>query len=92
MSGAAIKNKIYAYKKRLGYGVNTAPIRLFTQTTDPRKIKGIYTAANAFVLPSQEADGLPYLESLSSAVPVIANPSGGQMDFLNARNSFLSRL
>ena len=41
MSGAAIKNKIYAYKKRLGYGVNTAPVRLFTQTTDLRKIKGI---------------------------------------------------
>ncbi len=39
MSGAAIKNKIYAYKKRLGYGVNTAPVRLFTQTTDSRRDK-----------------------------------------------------
>ncbi|MFC5653547.1 glycosyltransferase family 4 protein [Paenibacillus solisilvae] len=89
-TGAVIKARIQAYKKKLGYGRNAAPVRIITGTTGSRMIKGMYTAANAFVLPSRgEGVGLPYLESLSSGVPVIATRWGGHMDFLNARNSFL---
>jgi glycosyltransferase involved in cell wall biosynthesis len=90
-TGGWIKKRIHAYKKRLGLGSKkTAPLHLITDYTSPQKLKGIYTAGHAFVLPTRgEGVGLPFLEALSSGVPVIATRWGGQMDFLNSRNSFL---
>jgi glycosyltransferase involved in cell wall biosynthesis len=85
-----IKNKIFSYKKKLGFGVNTAPIILITGYTSQKQLKGIYTLGDAFVLPTRgEGVGLPFLEALSSGVPVIATGWGGHMDFLHDGNSFL---
>lgn len=89
-NGRWIRNRVAVYKKKLGIGRHTAPIHLITGRTSPKKLKGIYTSGNAFVLPTRgEGVGLPFLESLASGVPVIATRWGGHMDFLNKRNSFL---
>lgn len=78
------------YKKTLGCGDETAPVYLIPKVIDEKKLKGLYTLGNAFVLPSRgEGVGLPYMEALSSGLPVIATGWGGQMDFLTKRNSFL---
>ncbi|MDM5317338.1 glycosyltransferase [Fictibacillus sp. b24] len=84
-----IRTAITNYKRKLGLG-DTAPIYIMTGICSETELKGIYTAANAFVLPTRgEGVGLPFIEALSSGIPVIATGWGGQMDFLNKHNSFL---
>ncbi|GGG17039.1 glycosyltransferase family 4 protein [Paenibacillus abyssi] len=91
-TGAWISSRIQAYKKKLGFGSKTAPIHLITGYTSPGKLKEIYRTGHAFVLPTRgEGVGLPFLEALSSGIPVIATGWGGHMDFLNSRNAFLVR-
>lgn len=85
-----IKNAIMTYKKRLGFGNQTAPFIVLTGICDEEQLKGIYTLGNAFVLPTRgEGVGLPMIEALSSGTPVIATGWGGQMEYLNEQNSFL---
>ncbi|MBP1153350.1 MULTISPECIES: glycosyltransferase family 4 protein [unclassified Paenibacillus] len=87
-----IKNKIHNYKKKLGIRKPTAPIAIIAQHLRPQQLKGIYTLGSAFVLPTRgEGVGLPFLESLSSGVPVITTGWGGHMDFLHSGNSFFIR-
>lgn len=89
-TGRSIRNRIKRYKRRLGIRKKTAPIYVITKYLSPNQLKGIYTLGNVFVLPTRgEGVGLPFLESLSSGVPVIATGWGGHMDFLNNGNSFL---
>ncbi|SFL54292.1 Glycosyl transferases group 1 [Paenibacillus sp. 1_12] len=88
-SGSSIHRRIHAYKKKCRCG-HTAPLHLITGHTSPQKLKALYATGNAFVLPTRgEGVGLPFLEALSSGLPVIATRWGGQMDFLNAKNSLL---
>jgi len=85
-----IKNRIQRYKESLGIRKKTAPIVVLGRRMSDEQLKGIYTRGHAFVLPTRgEGVGLPFLESLSSGVPVIATGWGGHMDFLTPRNSFL---
>ena len=50
----------------------------------------LYASADCYVLPSRgEGFGRPYLEAASMGLPVIATGWGGQLDFLNKRNSRL---
>ncbi|WP_134701219.1 glycosyltransferase [Ammoniphilus sp. YIM 78166] len=88
--GRWIRESIYRYKRKLGIVGHTAPLVLITDTLDRRKLSGVYTRGNAFVLPTRgEGAGLPFIEALSSGIPVISTGWGGQMDFLNEGNSFL---
>lgn len=76
-------------KKSWGIGNETAPLFIITGILGEDQLKGIYTLGNAFVLPTRgEGVGLPFIEALSSGIPVIATGWGGQMDFLNEDNSF----
>ncbi|WP_254776835.1 glycosyltransferase [Paenibacillus sp. yr247] len=85
-----IKNTIKRYKERLGIRKKTAPIFIIGRQLTSNQLKGIYTLGNVFVLPTRgEGVGLPFLESLSSGVPVITTGWGGHMDFLTRKNSFL---
>ncbi|WHY61378.1 glycosyltransferase [Cytobacillus firmus] len=85
-----IVNSISNYKRRLGFTGGTAPLRVLTGILPEEQLKGLYTLGNAFILPTRgEGVGLPYMEALSSGIPVIATGWGGQMDFLNEQNSFL---
>ncbi|WP_337913672.1 glycosyltransferase family 4 protein [Cohnella zeiphila] len=89
-TGQWIRNRIENYKKRLGIRKKTAPIVIITQFMSPSQLKGLYTLGDVFVLPTRgEGVGLPFLESLSSGVPVIATGWGGHMDYLKDGNSFL---
>lgn len=85
-----IQRQIGQYKQRLGIRKDTAPIVVIGRRLPESQLKGLYTLANAFVLPSRgEGVGLPYLEALASGTPVIATAWGGHMDFLTHNNSFL---
>jgi len=85
-----IRINILNYKKRLGIKGKTAPLFLITDTLGKKEIRGLYTLGDAFVLPTRgEGVGLPFIEALSSGIPVIATGWGGQMDFLNKGNAFL---
>lgn len=88
---ALIELLILKYKNALGFtNKNTAPVVLITSTIGKKQLKGLYTLGNVFVLPSRgEGVGLPFIEALSSGIPVIATGWGGQMDFLNEDNAFL---
>lgn len=86
-----IRSAIMNYKRKLGYvEEDTAPLYVMTGICEEKQLKGLYTAGDAFVLPTRgEGVGLPFIEALSSGLPVIATGWGGQMDFLNEKNSFL---
>lgn len=87
---AWIKKRITQYKKQLGLGKNTAPVKIIGREISSRQLKGIYTLGDVFVLPTRgEGVGLPFLEAMASGIPVIATGWGGHMDFLNHKNSFL---
>ncbi|RPK20003.1 glycosyltransferase family 4 protein [Paenibacillus xylanexedens] len=84
-----IIKQIAGYKEHLGFS-NTAPVYVSTSMFDDDDLKGLYVLGDVFVLPTRgEGVGLPYIESLSSGVPVIATAWGGSMDFLTNENSFL---
>ena len=85
-----IIEKVLNYKKRLGFGDDRAPLYIISKTLGDKELRGIYRLGQAFVLPTRgEGVGLPFMEALASGIPVIATGWGGQMDFLNPRNSFL---
>jgi|GEM_PF-1130679 len=89
-SGAWIREKIRRYRRSLRIAHPTAPLVLLTRRMSSRELRGLYTAASAFVLPTRgEGVGMPFMEALASGVPVIATAWGGQMDFLKPSNSFL---
>jgi len=88
-SGRVIRSRIFDYKEQLGF-TNTAPLYLTTSPFSDDQLKGLYTMADVFVLPSRgEGVGLPYIEALCSGIPVIATGWGGQTDFLTDQNSLL---
>ncbi|WP_274363191.1 glycosyltransferase [Paenibacillus thermotolerans] len=88
--GHQIRKSISQFREKLGIGRVTAPLVLITNILDSKQLRGVYTLGNAFVLPSRgEGVGLPFIEALSSGIPVIATGWGGQTDFLHEGNSFL---
>lgn len=85
-----IRNRIQTYKQRLGITKKTAPVVIISRQLNPIQLKEIYTLGHAFVLPTRgEGVGLPFLEALSSGIPVITTGWGGHMDFVTSKNSFL---
>jgi glycosyltransferase involved in cell wall biosynthesis len=51
----------------------------------------LYTACDAFALmTSSEGWGIPFLEAMACGLPTIAPRFGGQLDFMNDRNSILT--
>lgn len=90
MTYETVLQKIYEYKKKLGFAAETAPLFIRAGILEEKQFRGMYTLGNVFVLPTRgEGVGIPFIEALSSGIPVIATRWGGQMDFLNENNSFL---
>lgn len=77
------------WKAKQGFGSETADVIIATNEFNDVNIQSLYACADVFVLPTRgEGVGLPFIEALSSGIPVIATGWGGQMDFLNSRNSY----
>lgn len=65
-------------------------IQIITEDLSPTAMAMVYRGADCFVLPTRgEGIGLPYLESMATALPVIATGWGGQMEFLDPRCAYL---
>lgn len=74
---------------RKTYGYEMAEITIFDQRLD--NMASLYTACDAFALmTASEGWGMPFLEAMSCGLPVIAPRFGGQLDFLNDKNSILT--
>lgn len=88
-SQSVVLEKISELKRKLGIGDETAPLYVMTGTLEEMHYLGLYTLSNAYVLPTRaEGVGMPFMEALSSGIPVITTGWGGQMDYLNENNSF----
>ena len=66
------------------------PILVDMRDLDQSALPPLYAAADAFVLASRgEAYGRPFLEAMAMGMPVIGTRCGGNVDFMNERNSYL---
>lgn len=89
-TGEWIRSRIARYKASLNIPHKTAPLVILTGLMNEKKLKGLYTAADVFVLPTRgEGVGMPFMEAMASGIPVIATAWGGHMDFVKPANSFL---
>jgi glycosyltransferase involved in cell wall biosynthesis len=79
-----VKNNIKKSEEELPH------IALYTKPVKEQDMPRVYNSGNAFVLISRgEGFGIPYLESSSCGLPVIASNCSGHTDFLNKDNSYL---
>ncbi|HCJ10904.1 MAG TPA: hypothetical protein DHW14_07050, partial [Clostridiales bacterium] len=66
------------------------PVRLLTARLSVPEMARLYSACDAFVLPSRgEGFGRPYLEAMASGLPTIGTGWGGNLDFMTHENSYL---
>ncbi|WP_170157797.1 glycosyltransferase [Thermodesulfitimonas autotrophica] len=78
-------------RQRLGLRLDRIPeIILLKESIETNRMPGLYTACDAFVLPSRgEAWGQPYLEAMACGLPTIGTKWGGNLEFMTEENSFL---
>jgi glycosyltransferase involved in cell wall biosynthesis len=78
-------------KNRIAGGLSCFPrVRILECDVPGPLMPSLYTACNAFVLPSRgESWGRPYAEAMACGLPVIGTKWGGNLDFMNEENSYL---
>ncbi|MEW6447591.1 MAG: glycosyltransferase [Bacillota bacterium] len=78
-------------RKRLGLSLEKIPeVILFKGHIEDKRMPGLYTACDAFVLPSRgEGWGRPYLEAMACGLPTIGTRWSGNLEFMNDANSYL---
>lgn len=86
-----IREQIDAHVRALGYDPQRIPdIVLLTDFIAEGDMPRLYAAADAFVLPTRgEGWGIPYMEAMASALPVIGTRWSSHLDFMNDANSYL---
>jgi glycosyltransferase involved in cell wall biosynthesis len=68
----------------------TPPIHLLAHPCPDSAMPGLYTACDAFVLPTRgEGWGRPFAEALACGRPAIGTAWGGNLDFMTPANSYL---
>ncbi|HWI64352.1 MAG TPA: glycosyltransferase [Symbiobacteriaceae bacterium] len=68
----------------------TAPVRIVAAPCPDSDMPGLYTACDAFVLPTRgEGWGRPFAEAMACGKPVIGTRWGGNLDFMTDANSYL---
>jgi len=87
--GAAAAVREFVQSLRLPWAA-TAPILVDERPLSAAEMAGLYTACDAFVLPTRgEGWGLPLLEAMASGLPVIATRWSAPADFLHEGNAYL---
>jgi len=87
-----ITQKAYAYITQvLGIDPYKKPQLNIIEAVIPyHEMPGIYFSADAFILPTRgEGWGMPFMEAMTSGLPVIATRWSGQLEFMNDDNSYL---
>ncbi|MGQ9512505.1 glycosyltransferase, partial [Thermodesulfitimonas sp.] len=87
-----IEKRIFSFiRHRLGLSLDKIPeIVLLKGHIEADRMPGLYTACDAFVLPSRgEGWGRPYLEAMACGLPTIGTKWSGNLEFMNEENSFL---
>lgn len=85
-----IKNKIDQIIKSESKGDLTPHIVRYSNPLSEIDLRRLYKTCNVYVQPSRgEGYGLPYLEASMVGLPVISTKWGGQLDFLDDKNSTL---
>lgn len=86
-----IDRRINTYLRKLGTSRRqAAPIVVVSETLSDEDMPRLYATADAFVLPTRgEGWGRPFLEAMSSGLPVLGTRWGSQLDFLTDANSYL---
>jgi glycosyltransferase involved in cell wall biosynthesis len=65
-------------------------LRIIDSYLPGASLPGLYTACDAFVLPSRgEAWGRSYSEAMACGLPTIGTKWGGNLEYMNAENSYL---
>lgn len=87
----SIGQRIKRYIRKLGYKPGTTPsIILLDNFVPENQMPTLYAAANAFVLPTRgEGWGIPFMEAMAMALPVIGTRWSAHLDFMNDDNSYL---
>ncbi len=78
-------------KNRMGSLQQSFPkVRILDCEMPSALMPGLYTACDAFVLPSRgESWGRPYMEAMACGLPVIGTNWSGNLEFMNEDNSYL---
>ena len=65
-------------------------VRIMNGVMPDYLLPGLYTACDAFVLPSRnEGWGRPYMEAMACGLPVIGTKWSGNLEYMNGENSYL---
>jgi glycosyltransferase involved in cell wall biosynthesis len=89
--GEPITPRILACLAELGRDPEDIPrIVVLERAIPERLLPSLYAACDAYVLPSRgEGWGLPYLEAMCMARPVIGTRWSGNLEFMNDENAYL---
>jgi glycosyltransferase involved in cell wall biosynthesis len=89
--GEPVSERIRACLAELGREPDDIPrIVVLERAIPERLLPSLYAACDAYVLPSRgEGWGLPYLEAMAMARPVIATRWSGNLEYMTDTNSYL---
>jgi glycosyltransferase involved in cell wall biosynthesis len=89
--GEPVSGRIRAYLDELGRDPEDIPrIVVIERALPERMLPALYASADAYVLPSRgEGWGLPYLEAMAMARPVIATRWSGNLEYMTDANAYL---
>lgn len=90
VAGPDIANSVEALKQEARLSHPPAVVYVDTQVRSELEMDALYRSCHAFVHPTRgEGVGYPMMEAVARGLPVIATNWGGQLDYLNANNSYL---
>jgi glycosyltransferase involved in cell wall biosynthesis len=86
-----IERRINTFLKKIGKSRRrVAPIVVLQEMVSDADMPALYARADAYVSPTRgEGSGRPFLEALSSSLPVLATRWSGHLEFLDDDNSLL---
>jgi glycosyltransferase involved in cell wall biosynthesis len=89
-----IRYEINKIAKENNFDMKNLPkVSIINKVVPTKDMPKLYKFADAFVLPTRaEGWGLPFMEAMTMELPTIGTAWGGQMDFMNEKNSYLIKV